>query len=338
MSKYGRHFTIVGLLTIVSTFLVDRLLEGVLYFPEAASTQAGITDNLFNLHLRLISFFFSLIVVFIVYSVVVFRQRGGEEKDGDYFHGNTPLEITWTVLPIFIVIWLGILGTNDLRAMVAPQENEMTVNVIGRQWSWSFEYPDTGIQSTEMVLPKGQPVVAKMRSEDVIHSFFVPEFRVKQDIVPGHITEIRFTPTKVGTYKLRCAELCGLRHATMLADIRVVEQSEYDAWVKEQQGTGKEDAAALGAKVAQLQGCIACHSTDGSTLVGPTWKGLYGEEVELEDGTKVTADDEYLRTAIVDPNSQIVSGFLANLMPTDFGDKLSDEDINNVIAYIKSLK
>ncbi|RME59971.1 MAG: cytochrome c oxidase subunit II [Caldilineae bacterium] len=338
MGKYGRHFGIVAVLVIIGAVIMNFLLKDILYKPAQASAQAVGVDRLFNLHLTLVAFFFSLIVVFMLYSVFVFRARDDDDSDGDFIHGHSALEITWTVVPLVIVIWLGFMGMGVLNDMTAAQPDEMVVDVVGRQWSWAFEYPDTGIQSTEMVVPKDKPILLKMTSPDVIHSFYVPEFRIKQDLVPGHVTEVRFTATATGVFPVRCAELCGTSHAYMLADIRVVEPSEYDAWVAEKLGGGGEDLAAKGAEIAQLQGCTGCHSLDGSRLVGPSWKGLFGHEVELEDGSTVTADEEYLRSSIVDPNAQIVATYPPSVMPATYGDTLSADDIEALIAYIKSLE
>ncbi len=338
MGKYRRHFTIVAVLVALGTVFMDWLLRTVLYLPPEASTQARIVDGLLRIHIALIAFFFSLIVVFVAYSVIVFRARSGEEGDGDFIHGHTTLEIVWTAVPLAIVIVLGFIGARTLNEMTAPQPNEMVIQVIGRQWSWSFTYPDTGITSTEMVVPVDQPVLLKMESPDVIHSFYVPEFRVKQDLVPGRVTEVRFTPTQTGVFLVRCAELCGTAHADMRAPVRVVTPEEYQAWVQEQTAQPADDPVALGQKVAETQGCLACHSIDGTRLVGPTWQGLFGKEEALEDGRTVTVDEEYLYRAIVDPDAEIVAGFPPGVMPQNYGELLSDQEIQALIEYIKSLQ
>ncbi len=338
MGKYRRHFAIVAVLVVLGTVFVDWLLRAVLYLPPEASTQARIVDGLLRIHIALIAFFFSLIVVFVAYSVIVFRARPGEEGDGDFIHGHTTLEIVWTAVPLVIVIVLGFIGARTLNEMTAPQPNEMVIEVIGRQWSWSFTYPDTGITSTEMVVPVNQPILLKMESPDVIHSFYVPEFRIKQDLVPGRVTELRFTPTQTGVFLTRCAELCGVAHADMRAPVRVVTQEEYQAWVQEQSAQPADDPVALGQKVAETQGCLACHSIDGTQLVGPTWQGLFGKEEALEDGRMVTVDEAYLYRAIVDPDAEIVAGFPAGVMPQNYGEVLSEEEIQALIEYIKSLQ
>jgi len=230
-----RHFIIIGVLTIIGTILMTVLLRVLLPLPTQASTQAQTVDFVFNVHMFLISFFFSLVMVFVLYSAVVFRRRPGDDQPGEHFEGNTLLEIVWTVVPLIIVFGLMGLGVFTLNKVTKAQDNEIVINVEGRQWSWVFEYPDDGVVSyTELVLPIDQPIRFEMTATDVLHSFWVPAFRVKQDLVPGRTTTIRITPSEEGEYTLRCAELCGLSHWSMLADVRVVSQQEYEQWLSEQ--------------------------------------------------------------------------------------------------------
>ncbi len=337
MNRNMRHFAIIGVLVIIGALVMDKLLIAVLPLPTPSSAQAEGVDFLFRLHMGLISFFFSLIVVFVIYSIVVFRARKGDEGDGEYIHGHTTLEIVWTVVPLIIVIYLGFLGTKVLGEVTQAQPDEKVIQVTGFQWGWRFEYPEEGITSTTLVLPKDQPIRLEMQSEDVIHSFFIPEFRVKQDLVPGHVTTLRITPTKEGGFVLRCAELCGTRHAYMLADVQVLERADYDAWVAEQTAQAELPPAELGAKIAQTQGCQGCHSLDGSPSAGPTWKGLFGREETLADGSTVVVDEEYLRESILHPQAKVVEGFQP-IMPTNYGEKLSNEEINAIIEFIKTLQ
>ena len=232
-STNKRHFINVGILVVIGTIVMAFLLKWALPLPVQASAQAKIIDSVLDVHIYLISFFFSLITVFMLYAFVVFRKREGDTSEGEHFEGNTALEIVWTVVPLIIVLFLGVMGLRTLTSVTAAQDNEVVVDIKGFQWAWTFEYPE-GFISTEMVLPVNQPARMDMTSTDVLHSFWVPEFRVKQDLVPGQTTTVRFTPIEVGEYKLRCAELCGLTHWNMLATVRVVEQDEYDRWVSEQ--------------------------------------------------------------------------------------------------------
>jgi cytochrome c oxidase subunit 2 len=228
-----RHFIIAGVLVAIGTAVIYWLLDAVLLLPTAASTQAFIIDNVVNLHLILIAFLFSLVVVFMLYSMVAFRRRDGDDSDGVHFEGNTVLEIAWTVVPLIVVVVFGYIGIVSLNDVTRAAPNEVEIEVEGFQWSWAFTY-NGEVVSPELVLPVDRQARMKMTSRDVIHSFWIPEMRVKQDLVPGKVTELVFTPTELGEYSLRCSELCGLSHYSMVSPVRVVEQAEYDAWLAEE--------------------------------------------------------------------------------------------------------
>lgn len=232
MANNRRHFAISSVLIVISTFVVYWALDAVLLKPEAAAVEAEPIDYLFDLHIWLIAFLFALVVVFMCYALIVFRARG-DEGDGHYIHGNGVLEIVWTVVPCFVVIYFAWIGTTMLFDLTRPNPNEYVISAEGRQWSWLFTYPETGAVTAELVLPVDRPVRMELTSDDVLHSFWVPEFRVKQDTVPGKVTFVRFTPNLVGEYVLRCAELCGTNHSGMLADVRVVSAEEFALWQSE---------------------------------------------------------------------------------------------------------
>lgn len=335
-----KHLTVAGVIVLVSTVLVYLLLANIGLLPVEASVQAQPIDRLFNLHYWAIAFLFSLIVVFIAYSLIVFRRRNGEESDGQYFKGNNPLEITWTLIPLGFVIFLSYLGSVTLGETRKAEPQPLQIKVTGGQWFWRFEYPEYGIVSDKMMMPVNRQAVLKLTSLDVIHSFWVPEFRVKQDLLPGEnfVRELRITPNRIGEYKVRCAELCGTSHAYMESPVIVVSQADFDAWVQEELNLLGADPAARGEKWARNNGCISCHSLDGSMGVGPTWKGLYGTTQQLADGSTVTVDDEYLLTAIINPNAQVAAGFPANVMPQNFKDTLSEQQLADIIEFIKTLK
>lgn len=335
-----KHIITVVVLIVVVAVIVGGFFAGIDLTPVAASAEATPIDWLFNLHMQVIAFLFAMIMVFVIYSVFAFRRKPGDTGDGDYFHSNTTLEIIWTVVPLVIVLYFAYLGSVTLADVVAPDPNEMVVEVTAQQWSWRFDYPDTGITTTELNLPLGRTIHLKMTSTDVLHDFWVPEFRVKQDTVPGMTKELRITPTELGTYKVRCAELCGTNHAYMLANVNVMTTDEFETWMAGEQETlaaaESGPASEQGAKISEVNGCTACHTIDGSQGVGPTWLNLYEEEVTLDDGSSVTADKEYLRESIVDPGAKIVEGF-GNIMPPKFGETLSDDEIDALIAYMESL-
>jgi cytochrome c oxidase subunit 2 len=233
LSTNTRHFATAGALVIISTLVLNWLLQSALPMPPAASAQAAVVDQLFSWHVLLIAFLFALVVVFMLYALVVFRRRPGDDSDGEHFEGNTRLEIFWTAAPMIFVVIFTYLGIVTLADVTRPQPDELVVGVNGFQWGWSFEY-EGDVVSPELVLPVDQPVLLEMNSQDVLHSFWVPEFRVKQDLVPGQVQELRFTPIEEGEYRLRCAELCGLSHYNMLATVRVVPQDEFALWLDTQ--------------------------------------------------------------------------------------------------------
>jgi cytochrome c oxidase subunit 2 len=339
------HLVIASILVLVVTALLIFGMRFVRLLPLAASAQAEPIDWLFHLEFQVIAFLFALIVVFMVYSILVFRRSKGDLTDARHIEGSSKLEIAWTAAPLGLVMVFAYLGSTTLAETVAAQPKPLRVEVIGRQWAWSFVYPDSGVTSDKLYLPVGQQALLLLRSEDVIHSFWVPEFRVKQDALPGgpdFVRPLRVTPTQPGTYTLRCSELCGRLHTTMVADVIVLSQADFDAWLAKESGVSA-DPAARGEKWAKQFGCASCHSVDGSKLVGPTWKGLYGHQVQLSDGSTVTADDAYIKNSILHPDDQIVAGFPPGVMPKQFIDPvtkkpISDDQIADLIAYIQSLK
>ena len=333
-----KHLIIVAVLVIIISAGLMFTLSKIQLFPESASLQANPIDKLFDLEFNIIAFLFSLIVVFLVYSIIFFRRKPGDTEDADHIEGNTKLEITWTVLPLVTVLILSYLGSQSLADTLRIGERPVPINAIGQQWSWRFEYPEAGVTSTTLVMPVHKQSILKLSSTDVIHSFWVPEFRVKQDALPGgdeFVRDLRITPTKEGEFTVRCAELCGLEHTTMLAPVKVVSQEEFEEWLIAESDL-PEDPVERGELYFQQYGCVSCHTTDGTVSVGPTWKDVYCSEVTLQDGTKVIADETYILDSIIDPAKQIVQGF-PNTMPNNYGQQLTDAQIEDIIEFKKSL-
>jgi cytochrome c oxidase subunit II len=333
-----RHFVIVGILVIVTAVLTYLGLDSAGLMPEAASAQAAPIDWMWNLQLIAMSFLFALIVVPMFYSVIIFRKRKGDNSDAEHIEGNTTLEIAWTVIPLFVVLAFAYLGAGNLADTLRADPDATVVKVTGIQWSWRFEYPEYGVVSDELHLPVGKQVLLQMTSTDVVHSFWVPEFRVKQDLVPGRITELRITPTVIGNYSVSCAELCGTSHAYMVKPAIVSSQEDFDAWMVEQVALAAEAAQTpegRGQALVAANGCTACHSINGAVGIGPTWFGLAGHEVRLSDGSVVIADDEYLARSIREPQAEIVAGFENQLMPSY---NFTEEEIADIIAYIRTLR
>ena len=333
-----RHFVVVGILVIVVAILAYVGMMAVGLMPAQASTQSVPIDWLWDLELATISFLAALILVPLTYSLVVFRRRKGDTTDANHVEGNTNLEIVWTIIPLFLVMAFAYLGAGNLAEIQRADPNAMVVKVTGQQWSWSFEYPAYGVTSTEMHVPVGKQVLLQMTSRDVIHSFWVPEFRPKQDLVPGRITQLRITPTVIGNYKVRCAELCGTSHYSMEQPVIVESQADFDAWMAGEVKKAETAAATpegRGQALVAASGCVSCHSTNGAEGIGPTWLGLFGHEVRLTDGSVVTADDAYIFESIKAPQAKIVAGFENQLMP-NYG--FNDDQINDIVAYIKTLR
>jgi len=241
-SSHPRHFIIVGVLVAIVTVLLDLLLESALPLPVKASLEAVTIDWLIGLHVWIISFLFALVVVFMLYSIVVFRKREGDDTDGEHMEGSTAIEIAWTVIPLILVVIFAFIGVSTLNEVTRQEPNEVVIKADARQWSWSFDYGN-GVISDTLRLPLNQRVHILLHSEDVIHAFFVPEFRVKQDVMPGRDNFVDFTPTMTSEaylategkqgkeLKLRCAELCGLSHWKMMAPVQVVPKAEFMAWL-----------------------------------------------------------------------------------------------------------
>ncbi|MBC8505549.1 MAG: cytochrome c oxidase subunit II [Chloroflexi bacterium] len=335
-----KHFIFAALLVAVLTVLGILGLEQTELLPAQASLQAVGIDWLFDLHFKVIAFLFALIIGFMLYSIVVFRRKKGDTEDGDHIEGNTPLEILWTVVPLGVVLYFSFLGAQVLGDVERIDPLALEVDVIGSQWSWRFEYPDYDVVSTTLVLPVDQQTVLRLSSTDVIHSFWVPEFRIKQDVLPGDknmIRDMRITPTEMGDFTVRCAELCGTQHAYMTAPVVVMSESEFTSWLDEQAALIPDNPVDRGRLWAEQNACLTCHSTDGSELVGPTWFNVYGSQETLEDGSTVTVDDEYIYESITEPMLRIVEGF-PPAMPPALSENLTNEQIADIIEFIKSLK
>lgn len=332
-----RHYVVVGIFVLLVSVLTYTGLDAVGTMPVQASAQAVPIDWMWNWQVVAMTFLFSLIVVFIVYSLIVFRRKKGDTTDAEHVEGNTPLEIAWTIIPLIIVVTYAYMGAYSLGETRKVDPDAMIVKVTAQQFTWTYEYPEYGFFSNELRLPVWKQVILQMEAKDVIHSFWVPEFRVKQDVVPGRVTEYRITPNLEGNYKVRCAELCGSNHAYMEGPIFVVSQAEFDAWVTEQKALAElETPEGRGKALATANGCLGCHSVKPEPgPSAPSWYALFGSTEEMADGTTVTADEAYLIESIVDPTAKEVAGYSPTIMPLF---TFTDEEIADLVAYIESLK
>jgi len=297
------------------------------WFPEQASVEAGRIAVVFWITTGICIAIFGLVTSMLLYSVWKFRARPDDDSDGLPIHGHTGLEIWWTAIPTVLVTVIAISS-----AIVLSQNEDatgaMTVNVTGEQFAWSFEYPELdGLVSTDLRLPLDQPVKLVLTAKDVIHSFWVPEFSQKQDAVPGMTTELVITPNKIGEYPVICTELCGLGHATMRSEAKVLSRADFDAWVSDRQGAAAEGGAASGEALFTDNGCGSCHSLDETKLVGP---GLGTLTAAAERAGKPV--EEFTRESIVQPDAYIEPGF-PNAMPNAYGG-LSDEQLDALVQYL----
>ncbi len=314
------------------------------WIPEVASNFATKVDGVLLFVTILSVIFFLLVSILLIFFAVKYRRRR-EGEETPYITGNETLELIWTVIPSILLMVIFVYAFVVFRDMRNPPADATEINVTARQWLWQFEYYNGKKTLNELYLQQNRPVRLVMRSEDVIHSFFVPEFRVKQDILGGRYTQLWFTPTKVGTFNLFCAEYCGTGHSQMLGKVVVLSPEAYDIWEK---GKGAQEEigvatrppsaspAERGEQIYKQSGCNACHSVDGSSGVGPTWKGLVGHKVAMGTGEYVTADENYIRESILEPQAKIVRGYQP-VMPS-FKGILSDDDVSALIAYMKTLK
>ncbi len=304
------------------------------WMPVDASTTAGEVDWIFHFILWLSVFFFTLIIVVSTLFVVKYKARAGQ-KASHTPHHNMTLELAWTIVPLVLVLVIFYFGFKAYLNMSIAPDNAYEIQVTGRKWSWMFTYPD-GTVDADLHVPVDTPISLVLSSDDVIHSLFIPAFRLKKDAVPGMYNKAWFQATEPGEYEILCAEYCGTEHSTMIAKVVVHEPGGFDAWLKDAANfLGRVSPVEAGEKLAKTRGCAQCHTSDGSALIGPSFKDLYGEKVVFKDGTNTIADENYLREAILDPMVKVVAGFEA-VMPTYQG-KLNDREIIAVIQYIKSL-
>jgi cytochrome c oxidase subunit II len=310
------------------------------WIPEVASNLASKVDGVLLLITLMSLVFFILITVVLVYFAIKYRRRR-EDEETPYITGSEPLEIIWTVIPSILLIVLFVYGYVVYKEMRTPPKDAIDIGVQAKQWLWTFDYYNGKKTINELYVQQNRPVRLVMQSDDVLHDLFIPAFRMKQDVLPGRYVQQWFTPTKIGTFDIFCAEYCGTGHSAMLAKIVVLSPEAYEIWdkgVKTVEGAGVASLppAELGEKLYKEKGCNACHSVDGSKIVGPSFKGIYGHTVELQDGSTVDVDENYIRESILEPQAQVVKGFQP-VMPS-FKGILSDEDITSLIAYIKTLK
>jgi cytochrome c oxidase subunit 2 len=315
-------------------FLDKAMAEGGSFMPPVGTQIAGEVNNLYSFILWASLISCLILIGGMIYFAMKYKRKSDVEKT-PYISHNTFLEFLWSFIPLVFFLGFFVWGWWIYHQMRQMPENALEVHVFGRQWSWEFVYKSGKTSGGEFYVPVGEPVKLIMTSRDVLHSFYIPSMRIKQDVVPGRYTTLWFNAEKTGDYQIFCAEYCGTTHSGMLAKMHVVPKADYDKWLQENdEGL---TLAQKGQKLYNDKGCVACHSVDGSTKVGPSWKSIFGQTAHEIEGGQVAVDENYLRESILNPNAKIVKGFPKGVMPT-FQGQLSEDQLNALVEYIKSLK
>jgi len=301
-------------------------------FPEQASTMAPRVDQLYYFLFGVSVFFATLILILIVTFAVKYRRRYDDERPRP-ISGNLGLEILWTLVPLSLTLVMFVWGARLYFITFYPPSDALEINVVAKQWMWKAQHAEGRSEIDELHIPTGRPVKLIMTSQDVIHDFFVPAFRVKNDVLPGRYTTLWFEATKPGAYRLFCSQYCGTQHSGMIGHIIALEPAEFQTWLSG--GATVVSMATAGENLFQKLGCVSCHAQN-DTGRGPSLVGLLGKTVRLQSGASVTADEDYIRESILNPQAKIVAGYQP-IMPT-FKGLISEDGIMQIIAYLKSLK
>jgi cytochrome c oxidase subunit 2 len=333
---------------VFSTAILIALALSIHWFPPKASTQASQVDLTYKVLLIASVPVFVLVESVVIFCVWQFRMKPGQElEDGPPIHGNTRLEVVWTAIPAVLLVSLCTFSYVELHKIEKVHKNEMVIDVTAQQFAWSYSYPakTTGskvVQSDVLYLPNDAHVKFRLHSKDVIHDFWVPDFRIKLDVVPGITTSYRITPNRIGTYAVVCAELCGLGHAAMRSTVKVVTPAQFRTWLGSQTGGtqaqapapsggggggGSATAVALGKQTfSGAGGCGACHKLADAGSTGTTGPDL--------DQTLKGKTPAFIKTSIVDPNAFVEKGYPPNVMPPNFAQQLTPAQIDGLVAYL----
>lgn len=317
---------------IVAGGVAAAVALAVPWLPVSASKEAGRIDFEFWFVVTICIVVFAVVAAVMLYSIVRFRAAPDDDSDGPPIHGHTGLEITWTLIPTVLVTAIGITSAIVLSRDDALAKNTLRINVIAQQFTWTFKYP-SGLTSASLMLPNGREVQLRFQSKDVIHAFFVPQFRENQDIVPGMTTTLNVTPTRIGTYPVICNELCGLGHATMRSTAVVMAPAAFDKWLKSQsKAVTSPSAGTAGAAIFKNNGCAACHTLTAAGTTGKVGPDLDKLPAEARQAGQPLAS--FIHTSIVDPNAYIQPGYPKNVMPQTFGKALSTQQLDALVTYL----
>jgi cytochrome c oxidase subunit 2 len=307
------------------------MFQNLPFWPPAASAQAGNIDALY-LFLVALSLFMT-VAIFLAIFIFAFKYRRRPGHKATQIHGSWILETAWSVIPMGIFLVIFAWGAMIYYQAHTPPQDADAVYTVAKQWMWKFQHSTGQMEVDELHVPVGRDVKLIMTSQDVIHSLFVPAFRVKQDVLPGRYTMVWFRATKPGTYHLFCSQYCGTQHSGMIGQVVAMTPSDYQTWLT--QGGAWKSLSAQGNTLFQQLGCNTCHQQETQGR-GPSLIGVYGHPVQLEDGRIVTADESYIRESILSPSSKVVSGFKP-IMPV-FQGLLDEEQLNQLVEYVKSLQ
>jgi cytochrome c oxidase subunit II len=331
-----RRGSIASLLGIgvVAGGIAAAVALAIPWMPISASKEAGRIDFVFWFVVTICIVIFAIVAAAILYSVFRFRAAPDDDSDGPPIHGHTGLEITWTLVPTVLVTAIGIVSAIALSRDDAIAKNALHIDVIAQQFTWTFKYPDAnGLTSSTLMLPNGREAVLDFQSRDVIHAFFVPEFRENMDIVPGLTTTINVTPTRIGTYPVICNELCGLGHATMRSTAQVMTPTAFDKWLKGQsKAVTSPSPATAGAAVFKNNGCAACHTLTAASATGKIGPDLDKLPADARQAKQPLAS--FVRTSITDPNAYIQPGYPKNVMPETFGKAIPKQQLDALVTYL----
>ena len=301
-------------------------------FPQRASTLAGKVDAVFFYAVGVTVVFSLLIGVLIVIFAVRYRRRDPDEI-GHAEHAGWWLEVVWSIIPLGILLFMFVWGARVYFYAFRPPANAANYYVVGKQWMWKIQHPEGNREINELHVPVNEPIKLTLTSEDVIHSFYLPEFRIKMDAIPGRYTTMWFQATKTGTFHLFCAEYCGAEHSAMIGKVVVMEPDEYQKWLTS--GGVKPGSKRMSGKELFVQKtCSTCHRPD-SSATAPNLKGVFGHEVQLADGSTVLADENYIRESILNSQAKVVAGYKP-IMPT-FQGQITEDELIQLIQYVKSL-
>jgi cytochrome c oxidase subunit 2 len=313
-------------------------MDNVLAFG-AASAEAGKVDAVFVLITVIGGFFFLLTQGLLIFFAVRYRRRTpGVDNETPAITGNHLLEFLWILIPSVVVLVIFYYGWRVYADMRTPRAGATEVYVTGSQWMWEVKYPDGRTAINEVRVPRGKPVKFLLTASDVIHGFYLPDFRVKMDAIPGRLTTLWVQPDRPGKYPIYCTVYCGDGHSNMNAQLVVMDPDEYAEWARGGDEKGKEDEPLpkRGERLVNKAGCLNCHAISGKEKIGPNLQGVFGSKVPLEDGKSVTADEEYLRESLVDPGAKIVKGY-PNVMPT-YKTSMKPGEVQAIVEYMKTLK